>query len=176
VFTPYDYVERVGGAGARRAGRRGRSGNTAIAAKLGIAVSSARKWRSRFVRDRLDGMLDEPWPGRPGTVTDAQVERVIDRTLETAPRDATHWSTRGMAADLGLSQSAVSRIWRAFGLQPHRQDAGKLSKDPLFIDKVRDVVGLCLDPSQRAVVPRSHRPGAAECTWCWPTPPPTRPR
>ena len=127
-------------------------GNTAIAAKLGIAVSSARKWRSRFIRDRLDGLLDEPRPGRPRTVTDEQVEQVIARTLETAPKAATHWSTRGMATELGLSQSAVSRIWRAFGLQPHRQDAWKLSKDPLFIDKVRDVVGLYLDPPERAVV------------------------
>jgi transposase len=127
-------------------------GNTAIADELGIAVSSARKWRSRFLAFRLDGLTDEPRPGRPRTVTDEQVEAVITATLETTPADATHWSTRSMAAELGLSQSAVSRIWRAFGLQPHRQDAWKLSKDPLFIDKVRDVVGLYLDPPERAVV------------------------
>jgi len=127
-------------------------GNTAIAAKLGIAVSSARKWRSRFVTDGLDGLLDEPRPGRPRTVSDEQVEAVITATLETTPKDATHWSTRSLAAELGLSQSAVSRIWRAFGLQPHRQDSWKLSKDPLFIDKVHDVVGLYLDPPERAVV------------------------
>ncbi|GAA3339928.1 IS630-like element ISMsm2 family transposase [Amorphoplanes nipponensis] len=127
-------------------------GNTAIAEKLAISVATARKWRSRFLRDRSDGLLDEPRPGRPRTVTDTHVEQVITRTLETAPKDATHWSTRGMATEVGLSQSAVSRIWRAFGLQPHRQDAWKLSKDPLFIDKVRDVVGLYLDPPERAVV------------------------
>ncbi len=96
--------------------------NTAIADHLGIAVGSARKWRSRFVAHRLDGLTDEPRPGRPRTVTDAEVEEVITRTLETTPANATHWSTRGLAAELGLSQSAVSRIWRAFGLQPHRQD------------------------------------------------------
>jgi transposase len=125
-------------------------GNTAIAAKLGVALSSARKWRSRFLADRLDGLLDEPRPGRPRTVTDEQVEAVITRTLETAPADATHWSTRSLAAELGLSQSAVSRIWRAFGLAPHRQESWKLSRD--FIDKARDVVGLYLNPPERAVV------------------------
>jgi len=127
-------------------------GNTAIAGKLGVALSSARKWRSRFLALRLDGLTDEPRPGRPRTVSDEQVEAVITRTLETTPADATHWSTRSLATELGLSQSAVSRIWRAFGLQPHRQDSWKLSKDPLFIDKVRDVVGLYLDPPERAVV------------------------
>jgi transposase len=125
---------------------------TAIADRLGIALSSARKWRSRFVVDRLDGLLDEPRPGRPRTVVDAQVEAVITRTLETTPKDATHCSTRSLAAELGMSQSAVSRIWRAFGLAPHRQEAWKLSKDPQFIDKVRDVVGLYLDPPEAAVV------------------------
>jgi transposase len=127
-------------------------GNTAIAAKLNIALSSARKWRSRFLVDRLDGLLDEPRPGRPRTVADEQVEAVIVRTLETTPKGATHWSTRSLAAELGMSQSAVSRIWRAFGLQPHRQDSWKLSRDPQFIDKVRDVVGLYLDPPEAAVV------------------------
>jgi transposase len=127
-------------------------GNTAIAGRLGVALSSARKWRSRFLALRLDGLTDEPRPGRPRTVSDEQVEAVITRTLETTPADATHWSTRSLAAELGLSQSAVSRIWRAFGLQPHRQDSWKLSRDPLFIDKVRDVVGLYLDPPERAVV------------------------
>jgi transposase len=127
-------------------------GNTAIAAKLDITVGTARKWRTRFLSDRLDGLVDEPRPGRPRTVTDEQVEAVIVATLETTPRDATHWSTRSMAAELQLSQSAVSRIWRAFGLAPHRQDSWKLSKDPQFIDKVRDVVGLYLDPPERAVV------------------------
>ena len=127
-------------------------GNTAIAAKLDITVGTARRWRTRFLAARLDGLLDEPRPGRPRTVTDEQVEAVITRTLETTPVNATHWSTRSMAAELGLSQSAVSRIWRAFGLAPHRIDSWKLSKDPQFIDKVRDVVGLYLDPPERAVV------------------------
>jgi transposase len=126
--------------------------NTAIAAKLDVHVSSARKWRSRFVAEGLDGLLDEPRPGRPRTVADEHVEAVITRTLETAPSNATHWSTRSLAAELGMSQSAVSRIWRAFGLAPHRQDSWKLSKDPQFIDKVRDVVGLYLDPPEAAVV------------------------
>ena len=127
-------------------------GNTQVAERLGVSRMTAGKWRNRFVVDRLDGLVDEPRPGRPRTVTDEQVEAVITRTLETAPANATHWSTRSLAAELGLSQSAVSRIWRAFGLQPHRQEAWKLSKDPLFIDKVRDVVGLYLDPPERAVV------------------------
>jgi transposase len=126
--------------------------NTEIGQRLGIDLKTARKWRSRFAADRLDGLVDEPRPGQPRKVTDAQVEEVIVRTLESTPRDATHWSTRSMAAEVGLSQTAVSRIWRAFGLQPHRQETWKLSKDPQFIDKVRDVVGLYLDPPERAVV------------------------
>jgi transposase len=127
-------------------------GNTAIADKLDIHVSSARKWRSRFVADRLEGLVDEPRPGRPRTVSDDQVEAVITRTLESTPSNATHWSTRSLAAELGMSQTAVSRIWRAFGLAPHKQDSWKLSKDPLFVDKVRDVVGLYLNPPERALV------------------------
>lgn len=126
--------------------------NTAIADKLDIHVSSARKWRTRFVADRLDGLLDEPRPGRPRTVLDEQVEAVITATLESTPRDATHWSTRSLAAELKMSQSAVSRIWRAFGLAPHKQDSWKLSKDPLFVEKVRDIVGLYLNPPERAMV------------------------
>ena len=123
-----------------------------MARRLSLAVGTVRKWRTRFVADRLDGLLDEPRPGRPRTVSDDQVEAVVAKTLESTPRDATHWSTRSMAAELGLTQSAVSRIWRAFGLQPHRQDSWKLSKDPLFVDKVKDVVGLYLNPPERAVV------------------------
>jgi len=123
-----------------------------VARKLDVNVTTARRWRARFVEQGLDGLLDEPRPGRPRTVSDEQVEAVITTTLETTPKDATHWSTRSLAAELGLSQSAVSRIWRAFGLQPHRQASWKLSKDPLFIDKVHDVVGLYLDPPERAVV------------------------
>jgi transposase len=123
-----------------------------IARRLAVDLKTARKWRSRFVRERLDGLLDEPRPGRPRSVGDAKVEEVIVRTLESTPKNATHWSTRSMAAEVGLSQSAVSRIWRAFGLQPHRQETWKLSRDPQFIAKVRDVVGLYLDPPERAVV------------------------
>ena len=126
--------------------------NSEIAQRLGVSRTTVWTWRSRFVEDRLDGLVDEPRPGRPRTVTDAQVEEVIVRTLETTPRDATHWSTRSMAREVGLTQSAVHRIWRAFGLQPHRQETWKLSRDPQFIDKVRDVVGLYLDPPERAVV------------------------
>ena len=130
----------------------GLDGNTAVAEELGIARGTVAKWRSRFVSDRLDGLLDEPRPGRPRTIADDQVEAVIVKTLESAPKNATHWSTRAMAAEVGMSQSAVARIWRAFGLQPHRQESWKLSKDPLFVDKVKDVVGLYLDPPERAVV------------------------
>src|SRR6266508_393774 len=122
--------------------------NTEIAARLGVAVSSARKWRNRFAEHRLDGLR----PGRPRTISDEKVEEVIVKTLETTPKDATHWSTRSMAREVGLTQSAVLRIWKAFGLQPHRSETWKLSKDPQFIAKVRDVVGLYLNPPERAVV------------------------
>jgi transposase len=126
--------------------------NSEIARELGIHRNVAGKWRSRFLEHRLDGLVDEPRPGRPRTITDEQVEEVIVRTLETTPKDATHWSTRSLAREVGLTQSAVLRIWKAFGLQPHRQETWKLSKDPQFIDKVRDVVGLYLNPPERAVV------------------------
>ena len=126
--------------------------NSEIAERLSVSRTTVWTWRARFAADRLDGLVDEPRPGRPRTVTDAQVEEVIVRTLETTPKDATHWSTRSMAKEVGLTQSAVHRIWRAFGLQPHRQETWKLSKDPQFIDKVRDVVGLYLNPPERAVV------------------------
>jgi transposase len=126
--------------------------NTDISQRLSLDRNTVKKWRLRFARDRLDGLLDEPRPGRPRTVSDAQVEEVIIKTLESTPKDATHWSTRSMAAEAGLSQTAVSRIWRAFGLQPHRQETWKLSRDPQFVAKVRDVVGLYLDPPERAVV------------------------
>jgi transposase len=126
--------------------------NTEIAQQLAVGRPMVTKWRTRFASERLDGLVDEPRPGQPRTVTDAQVEEVITKTLESTPRDATHWSTRSMAAEVGLTQSAVHRIWRAFGLQPHRQDVWKLSKDPQFVAKVRDVVGLYLDPPERAVV------------------------
>jgi transposase len=136
----------------RCAAGEGRDTNTMVAEDLGLGRGTVAKWRSRFLLDRLDGLLDEPRPGRPRTVTDEQVERVVSATLESTPRNATHWSTRSLATELGMSASAVQRIWRAFGLQPHRQDSWKLSKDPLFVDKVKDVVGLYLDPPERAVV------------------------
>src|SRR3954447_20385548 len=109
--------------------------NTEIAERLGVSRPPVTKWRNRFVEHRLDGLLDEPRPGRPRTIGDEKVEEVIIKTLETTPKDATHWSTRSMAREVGLTQSAVLRIWRAFGLQPHRQETWKLSKDPQFIDK-----------------------------------------
>jgi transposase len=126
--------------------------NTEIVERLGISRGMAAKWRARFSEHRLDGLVDEPRPGRPRTITDDKVEEVIIKTLETTPRDATHWSTRSMAREVGLTQSAVLRIWRAFGLQPHRHQTWKLSRDPQFIDKVRDVVGLYLNPPERAAV------------------------
>jgi len=129
----------------------GRS-NLGVAASFHITHQTVGKWRARFIAHRLDGLLDEPRPGAPRTISDADVERVITRTLESNPRDATHWSTRSMAKECGLSQSAICRIWRAFALQPHRTETFKLSKDPLFIEKVRDIVGLYLNPPDRALV------------------------
>ena len=126
--------------------------NTVVAAELGITIQTVGKWRSRFVEQRLDGLLDEPRPGAPRLISDADVERVITLTLETKPDDATHWSTRSLANRAGMSQSAVSRIWRAFALQPHRTETFKLSKDPLFIEKVRDIVGLYMSPPEKAMV------------------------
>src|SRR5215472_719826 len=126
--------------------------NTVVARELRLTKQTVGKWRTRFLRRRLDGLLDEPRPGAPRTITDAQVERVLTRTLETTPVDATHWSTRSMAQASGLSRSAVHRIWRAFALQPHRTETFKLSADPLFIEKVRDIVGLYLQPPDRALV------------------------
>jgi transposase len=127
--------------------------NTRVAEELGVNAMTVGRWRARFVAQRLAGLVDEPRPGRPRTITDERVEEVIVKTLEDAPPDGgTHWSTRQMAAAVGLNQTAVSRIWRAFGLQPHRVEQWKLSKDPLFVEKVRDIVGLYLDPPERAVV------------------------
>ena len=126
--------------------------NTEIAERLGVQRNMAARWRARFARHRLDGLTDEPRPGQPRKISDEKVEEVIVKTLETTPKDATHWSTRSMAAEVGLNQTAVHRIWKAFGLQPHRAESWKLSKDPQFIDKVRDVVGLYLNPPERAVV------------------------
>ncbi|MEU6034698.1 IS630 family transposase [Actinomadura sp. NPDC047616] len=126
--------------------------NTAVAAELGVSRDMVARWRKRFLAGRLEGLSDEPRPGRPRVITDDQVERVVVRTLEETPGADTHWSTRSMAAATGMSQSAISRIWRAFGLKPHTVQTWKLSTDPQFIDKVRDVVGLYLNPPENALV------------------------
>jgi transposase len=131
----------------------GGASNKQVAVDLGVSDATVGKWRRRFIESRLDGLVDEPRPGQPRKITDERVEEVIVRTLESEPPDGgTQWSTRQMAAATGLNQTAISRIWRAFGLAPHRQGTWKLSKDPLFIEKVRDIVGLYLDPPERAVV------------------------
>jgi transposase len=131
----------------------GGAGVSAVAADLGVSRTTAGKWRSRFLEARLEGLSDEPRPGRPRTVTDEHVEKVITATLEQQPPGGdTHWSTRSMARSAGMSQSAVSRIWRAFGLKPHLIQTWKLSTDPQFIDKVRDVVGLYMSPPENALV------------------------
>src|SRR5215831_12396854 len=123
-----------------------------VAKRLHVTQATVSKWRGRFVRDRLDGLYDEPRPGAPRTITDTEVERVVIRTLETTPRGQTHWSLRGMANATGLSRMTISRIWHAFGLQPHRTESFKLSPDPLLIEKVRDIVGLYMNPPEHAVV------------------------
>lgn len=126
--------------------------NDRIAARLKLTPQTVGKWRARYVARGIDGLLDEPRPGAPRSVSDEQVEQVLALTLEALPTDATHWSTRAMAQRTGLSQSTVSRIWRAFALKPHRSETFKISKDPLFIEKVRDIVGLYLHPPERALV------------------------
>ena len=126
--------------------------NGAIAARLGVSRQSVITWRQRFRAHRLEGLLDAPRSGTPRQVSDEAVEAMITRTLESQPEGATHWSTRAMARQVGMSQTMVSRIWRAFGLQPHRSETFKLSRDPAFVDKVRDVVGLYLNPPDRALV------------------------
>src|SRR5438876_6525171 len=126
--------------------------STEIASELGCNPSTVGRWRGRFARRGLDGLHDEPRPGKPRSISDEDVERVIVRRLEKQPANATHWSTRSMATATGMSQSAISRIWRAFGLKPHQTEAFKLSPDPQFIDKVRDIVGLYLNPPEAAVV------------------------
>jgi transposase len=129
----------------------GRS-NTAIATELGVSKHTVGKWRERFARLRADGLLDEPRPGAPRKIGDEQVAALVDRTLSAMPKGATHWSLRSMARASGLSVSMVGRVWRAFGLQPHRGETFKLSTDPLFAAKVRDIVGLDLAPPDRALV------------------------
>jgi transposase len=126
--------------------------NKVVAARQRVTPQTVSKWRARFVEQRLDGLLDAPRPGAPRSIDDTRIDAVIAKTLESVPAGATHWSTRSMARDAGLSQTAVSRIWRAFGLQPHRQETFKLSSDPLFVEKVRDIVGLYLDPPVKAMV------------------------
>lgn len=126
--------------------------NSAVAADLRTTRMTVGRWRSRFLARRLDGLLDEPRPGAPRTITDDDVERAVTMTLEQKPRNATHWSTRSLAAATGISQTSVRRIWHAFGLQPHRTETFKLSTDPLFVEKVRDICGLYLDPPDRALV------------------------
>jgi transposase len=126
--------------------------NDAVAKRVGVTGATVCKWRERFRVHRLEGLLDEPRPGAPRSISDAQVEDVIIKTLETMPNNSTHWSTRLMARKTGLSQSAVVRIWRAFGLQPHRVENFKFSTDPQFVEKVRDIVGLYMNPPDRAIV------------------------
>ena len=123
-----------------------------VASELGLHEHTVGKWRRRFLKDRIDGLLDEARAGRPRTIDDDQVATVIERTLRSTPRDATHWSIRSMARETGFSHTTIRRIWNAFGLQPHRSETFKLSSDPLFVDKVRDIVGLYLSPPNRALV------------------------
>ena len=126
--------------------------NKEVAAEEGVWPQTVCKWRQRFVEDRLDGLSDEPRPGGPRIIADEQIEAVLVATLERTPADATHWSRASMAKESGLSKSTVGRIWMAFGLKPHLVDTFKISTDPQFIDKVRDVVGLYLDPPEKALV------------------------
>jgi len=126
--------------------------NKVVAARQRVTQQTVGKWRARYIEQRLDGLLDAPRSGAPRTIDDTRVDAVIAKTLESVPAGATHWSTRTMARQMGLTQTAVSRIWRAFGLQPHRQDTFKLSTDPMFVDKVRDIVGLYLNPPLKAMV------------------------
>lgn len=121
-------------------------------AEEGVWPQTVGKWRQRFLDTRLGGLADEPRPGAPRTITDEAIEELIVATLERQPKDATHWSRKSMAAETGLSKSTVGRIWKSFGLKPHQIDTFKLSNDPQFIDKVRDVVGLYLDPPEKALV------------------------
>ena len=126
--------------------------NSEIAEREGVSRPTVTKWRKRFGESRLEGLLDEPRPGRPRTVSDDQVEAIVITTLESKPKNATHWSTRSLAAHLGVTQNAVWRTWQAFGLAPHRQEKFKLSTDPQFVEKVYDICGLYLNPPERAVV------------------------
>jgi transposase len=126
--------------------------NKEIAAKIGVCAVTASTWRNRFAGSRMDGLYDEPRPGAPRQIGDDEIASTIRKTLETLPKGATHWSLRSMAREIGHAPSTVHRIWRAFGLQPHRSETFKLSSDPLFVEKVRDIVGLYLSPPERAIV------------------------
>jgi|ERR1700733_3766099 len=126
--------------------------NAAAAKKLRCSPGMVGKWRARFIKTRMEGLYDEPRPGTPRKISDAQIEQVIIQTLESTPRGQTHWSTRGLAKATGVSRMAINRIWRAFGLQPHRSESFKLSPDPQLIDKVRDIVGLYMNPPDHALV------------------------
>ena len=128
------------------------SNNQKVAHHLGIHAVTVGKWRGRFIIRRLEALGDAPRSGAPRRITDRQVEKVITKTLESKPSQGTHWSTRLMAKEVGLSHNAIKRIWHTFGLQPHRQENFKLSTDPFFVEKVRDIVGLYLHPPQRALV------------------------
>jgi transposase len=126
--------------------------NTQVAEELGVTRQMVGKWRRRFLERRLDGLLDEPRPGAPRRIQDRDIERVLRTTLESTPRDATHWSVRTLAEQTGMSRTTIHRIWRTFSLQPHRSETFKLSRDPLFVEKVRDIVGLYLAPPDKALV------------------------
>jgi transposase len=126
--------------------------NTVVARELGVTHQTVGKWRARFVAQRLDGLLDEPRPGTPRRLSDAKIEEIVVKTLESTPPDATQWSVRAMAQATGIGSTSVHRIWRAFALQPHRTESFKLSTDPLFVEKVRDIVGLYLRPPTKALV------------------------
>jgi transposase len=149
-------AQKTGQAMARRArivlAAASGSDNKAICLEVGVDANTVGKWRRRFAAHRLDGLLDEPRPGTPRKIGDDEIADTIRRTLETRPPGATHWSLRSMAKTVGYAPSTIHRIWRAFGLQPHRTETFKLSNDPLFVEKVRDIVGLYLSPPERALV------------------------
>lgn len=144
----------------------------AVAAELGVHENTVGKWRRRFLRNRIEGLFDEERPGRPRTIDDDQIAAVIARTLQSTPEDASHWSIRSMAATTGFSHTTIRRIWSAFGLQPHRAQTFKLSNDPLFVDKVCDIVGLYMSPPNRALALSVNERGSKqECDDKQPAPP-----